>query len=81
MPLVKIKYFNASIDNKPSFDHPVKNKQGRHERLIEMSRNNKYRPGNLLSYLYHQKYYKLIGIDLSRQANTSILNKLILYKN
>ena len=26
----------------------------------------------LLDYLYHQKYYKLIDIDLSRQANTSI---------
>ena len=23
-------------------------------------------------YLYHQKYYKLIDIDLSRQANTNI---------
>ena len=28
--------------------------------------------GNLLHYLYHQNYYKLIVIDLSRQANTSI---------
>ena len=27
--------------------------------------------GNLLDYLYHQKYYKIVGIDLSRQANTS----------
>ena len=26
----------------------------------------------LLDYLYHQKYYKLIGIDLSRQTYTSI---------
>ena len=23
-------------------------------------------------YLYHQRYHKLIGIDLSRQTNTSI---------
>ena len=28
--------------------------------------------GNLLDYLYHQNYYELIGIDLSRQLNTSI---------
>ena len=24
-----------------------------------------YTTGNLLDYLYHQNYYKLIGIDLS----------------
>ena len=36
-----------------------------------MSWNNDY-TGNLLDYLYHQKYYKLIGIDLLRQTNTSI---------
>ena len=28
--------------------------------------------GNLLDYLYHQNYCKLIVIDLSRQTNTSI---------
>ena len=37
-----------------------------------MSRNTYYTTGNLLDYLYHQKYYKLIGIDLSRQINMSI---------
>ena len=39
---------------------------------MEMSRNNDYTKGHLLDYLYHQKYYKLIGIDLSRQTNMSI---------
>ena len=28
--------------------------------------------GNLYNYLYHQNYYKLSGIDLSRQTNTNI---------
>ena len=37
-----------------------------------MSRNDDYTTGNLLDYLYHQKYYKLIGIDLLRQQNMSI---------
>ena len=37
-----------------------------------MSRNNDYTIKNLLDYLYHQHYYKLIGIDLPRQTNTSI---------
>ena len=37
-----------------------------------MSRNNSHTTGNLLYYLYDQKYYKLIGIDLSGQTNTVI---------
>ena len=41
-----------------------------------MSRNNDYTIKNLLDYLYHQNYYKLIGIDLPRQTNTSIPQKI-----
>ena len=37
-----------------------------------MSRNDDYTTRHLLDYLYRQKYYKPIGIDLSRQTNTSI---------
>ena len=37
-----------------------------------MSKNNHYTTRNVLHYLYHQNYYKLIGIDLSRQTNTTI---------
>ena len=37
-----------------------------------MSRTDEYTTGNFLNYLYHQNYYKLIGIDLSRKTNTSI---------
>ena len=37
-----------------------------------MSRNNDYITGNLLDFSNHQNYYKLIGIDLLRQTNTSI---------
>ena len=37
-----------------------------------MSRNNDYTTWNLLDYLYHLKYYELVGVYLSRQANTSI---------
>ena len=39
---------------------------------MEMSRNSDYTIGSLLDYLYHQNYYKLIGIDLPRQTNTNI---------
>ena len=61
MPLVEIKDLSALIDNKPFFDHTVKNKQEAYEQLIEMSKNNDYTTGNLLDYLYHQNYYKLIS--------------------
>ena len=43
-----------------------------------MSRNDGYTTGDLLGYLYHQEYYKLIGKDLSRQKNTSIPQKAFL---
>ena len=41
-----------------------------------MSRKNNYSTGNLLDYFYHQNYYKLICIDFSRQANTTILQQI-----
>ena len=72
IPLLETIHSNALIDNKPLFDQPVKNKQEAYEKLIEMSRNDEYTTENLLDYLCHQKYYKLIGIDLSRQTKTSI---------
>ena len=37
-----------------------------------MSTNDYYTTGKLLEYSYHQNLYKLIGIDLSRQTNTTI---------
>ena len=40
MPLLKIKYFNALIENKPVFEQPLKIKQEAYEKLVEMSRNN-----------------------------------------
>ena len=67
MPLVEIKDFNALIDNK---------QQEAYEKLIEMSRNDDCTKGNLLDYLYHQKYYKLIGTDLSRQTNMNISQQI-----
>ena len=41
-------------------------------KLLEMLRNNDYITGNLLHYSYHQTYYKLIGIDVSRQTTMTI---------
>ena len=41
-----------------------------------MSNNDDYTTGNLLDFSYHQNYYKLTGIDLSRQTNTNIPQKV-----
>ena len=46
------------------------------EKLIEISGDEDYTTGNLLDYLNHQNYYKLIGVDLSRQTNTSISRRI-----
>ena len=37
-----------------------------------MPRNDAYTTGNLLDFFYHQNYYKLFGINLSRQTNATI---------
>ena len=76
MSLVGLKYFNVLIDNKPFFGQPVKNKQGAYEKLVEILRNDDYKIGNLLDYLYHLNHYKLKSIDLSRQTTTSISQKI-----
>ena len=65
-------FIGSLIDNKLFFDQPVKYKQEVYEKLIETSRNNGYTALNLLDYLNQWNYYKLIGIDLSRQTITSI---------
>ena len=76
MPLVEIKHFNVLIDKKPFFDQPIKNKQEVFKTPAEMSRNDDYTIWSLLDYLYHHKYYKPIGTDLSRQTNTGIHQKI-----
>ena len=60
IPLVKIKDFNALINNKPFFYQPVKNNQETWEMLNEMSRNDDYTTEILLDVSCHQKFYKLI---------------------
>ena len=42
----------------------------KHLQVTEMPKNYDYITGNLFDYLYHQKYYKLIDFDLSRQTIT-----------
>ena len=46
-----------------------------------MLRNNNYTTGNILDFANQRSYYKLIGIDLPRQTNTSNSQQNILQKN
>ena len=41
-----------------------------------MLKDHDYTTGNLLDFWYHQNYYKLTGIDLSRQTKTSICQQI-----
>ena len=50
--------------------------QKEYEKLNQMSIKDGYRTENLLDFLYHQNYYKLIGIDLSRQTNASLSQQI-----
>ena len=68
MLLVKVKDFNALIDNKPFFDQPLKSKQEAYEKLLQMSRNYDHTTRNLLDFSYHQA-------DI-RQTNTNIPQKI-----
>ena len=76
--LVETKDFNALFGNKLFFDQPVKNRQDTHKKLLGMSRIKDVTTRNLLDYLYHQNYYKLNDIDLSRQTNTTIRHQISL---
>ena len=62
-----VKDFNVIIDKLAFFDLPIETEEDAYEKIIDISRNNKYTTGNLLDYDYFKKYYKLIAIDLSKQ--------------
>ena len=67
LPKVMVKDFNVIIDKLAFFYLPIKTEEEAYEKIIDISRNNKYTKGNLLDYGYFKKYYKLIAIDLSKQ--------------
>ena len=68
MLLVEIKDLNTLIDNEQFFDVPIKNKQELFKKPFEMPRNNHYTKENLLDYLHHRTYCKIIGIHLPRKT-------------
>ena len=68
VPNVRIKDFNALIDEKISFDLPVKNAEKAYQKIIEMSNNNDYTTGNLLDFGYFKEKYKLIANHLNKKT-------------
>ena len=67
LPKVMVKDYNVIIDKLAFFDLPIKTDEETYEKIIDISRNNEYKTGNLLDYDYFKKHYKLIAIDLSKQ--------------
>ena len=74
LPKVEVKDFNVLTDGKPFFEIPVKNKEEAYEAIIEMSKNNDYKTGNLLDYEYFKDHYNSIEIDLSKQIELENLD-------
>ena len=62
VPIVKINDFNVLTDEEEAY-----------EKIIEMSNNNDYTTGNLLDFAFFKRNYKLIAIDLSKQAKLKAL--------
>ena len=67
LPKVMVKVFNIIIDKLAFFDLSIKTEEEVYEKIIDISRNNKYTTDNLLDYDYFKNCYKLIAIDLSKQ--------------
>ena len=86
IPNVEIKDYNVMIDGKKFFDQPVKNDKVTYENIrnITIGQTDDYTTGCLLDYTNFKKYYKMIGIDLSKQevldADLKQFNKLIYNK-
>ena len=77
MTWIEIKHFNAFIDNKQFSNQLVKIKQEAYEKFVKMSRNDDDMKINLLDYLYHQVFHKLIAIVFARWKVQAFINKLV----
>ena len=71
---VEIKDYNVLIYGKPFYELLVKSVGENYEKITQITNHSGYyTKGNLLSYEYFRKHYKLIAIDLSKQ--TELENK------
>ena len=68
VPNVEIKDYNVLIDGKAFYELPVRSLGEAYEKITQIaSYGGYYTKGNLLSYNYFKRHYKLIAIDLSKQ--------------
>ena len=69
MPSIEIKDYNDMIDGKNLFDRPVKTDIRTYNNILETitGQGDGYKTGWLVFYLYFNKHYKKIAIDLSRK--------------
>ena len=70
LPSVEIKNYNVMINGENFFDQPIKDKKITYEniRKIATGRGDDYTTGCLLDYPYFKNSYKVIAIDLNKQA-------------
>ena len=69
LPNVEVKDYNVMIGRKNLFYKPIKNDKITYEniRKIATGQGDDYTSGCLLDYMNFKNYYKMIGIDLSKQ--------------
>ena len=69
IPNVKLKDYNVMIDGKNFFDQPIKNDKVTYEniRTIATGQGDDYITGCLLDYIYFERYYEMVPVDLSTQ--------------
>ena len=70
LPKVEIKDYNVMIDGRNFFDQPINSMSKTYEniRKIATGKSDEYTTACLLDYPYFKENYKVIAIDLSRQA-------------
>ena len=69
LPRVKIENCNIEIDGRSFYDQPINDliKQYDEIRKISTGQGDDYTTGCLLDFVYFEKNYKLIAVDLSKQ--------------
>ena len=79
LPRVKIENYNIKIDGRNFYDQPVNDsiKQYNEVRKISTGQAYDYTTGCLLDFVYVEKNYRLIAIDLSKQKDLDVHSRAI----
>ena len=68
LPRIQIESYNIEIDGRNFYDQPINDsiKQYDEIRKISIGQSDDYTIGCLLDFVYFEKNYKLISVDLSK---------------